>query len=70
MRTLACLAALAARQETPVAPASAPAIEKDEEPDDPRFWSKEDGWFDVSGFLDEKYGFLPIVLPITEPAVG
>jgi hypothetical protein len=35
-----------------------------------RFWSPDDGWFDVSGFLDEKYGFLPIVLPITEPAVG
>jgi outer membrane protein assembly factor BamA len=32
--------------------------------------SAEDGQFDVSGFLDEKYGFLPIVLPITEPAVG
>ena len=40
-----------------------------EEKDDPRFWAP-DGWFDVSGFLDEKYGFLPIVLPITEPAVG
>jgi outer membrane protein assembly factor BamA len=25
---------------------------------------------DVSGFLDEKYGFLPIAMPITEPAVG
>ena len=37
---------------------------------DPRFWSKDDGWFDVSGFLNEKYGFLPIVLPVTEPAVG
>lgn len=35
-----------------------------------RFYSKEDGWLDVSGFLDEKYGFLPIVIPITEPAVG
>lgn len=34
------------------------------------FKSGEDGWLDVSGFLDEKYGFLPIVLPITEPAVG
>lgn len=32
--------------------------------------SAEDGWLDVSGFLDEKYGFLPIVIPITEPAVG
>jgi surface antigen Omp85-like protein len=30
----------------------------------------EDGGFDMSGFLDEKYGFLPVVLPITEPAVG
>jgi len=34
------------------------------------FFSEEDGWVDVSGFLDEKYGFLPIVRPITEPAVG
>jgi hypothetical protein len=30
----------------------------------------KDGWPDVSGFLDEKYGFLPIAMPITEPAVG
>jgi len=30
----------------------------------------EDGWMDVSGFLDEAYGFLPIAMPITEPAVG
>jgi len=35
-----------------------------------RFRSTEDGWFDVSGFLDEQYGFLPVALPITEPAVG
>lgn len=35
-----------------------------------KFRSAEDGRFDVSGFLDEKYGFLPIVMPITEPAVG
>jgi len=35
-----------------------------------KFRSAEDGWLDVSGFLDEKYGFLPIVTPITEPAVG
>jgi hypothetical protein len=30
----------------------------------------DDGWVDVSGFLDEKYGFLPLAVPITEPAVG
>jgi len=35
-----------------------------------KFRSPEDGWFDVSGFLEEKYGFIPIPLIITEPAVG
>jgi hypothetical protein len=35
-----------------------------------RFRSAQDGWPDVSGFLDEKYGFLPVAIPITEPAVG
>ena len=35
-----------------------------------RFRSAEDGWLDVSGFLDQTYGFLPVVMPITEPAVG
>ncbi len=35
-----------------------------------RFRSADDGWLDVSDFLDETYGFLPVVIPITEPAVG
>jgi outer membrane protein assembly factor BamA len=35
-----------------------------------KFRSSEDGWLDVSGFLEEKYGFLPVAVPITEPAVG
>lgn len=30
----------------------------------------DDGWPDLSSFLKEKYGFLPIAVPITEPAVG
>ena len=34
------------------------------------FTSAEDGWVDLSDFLDSRYGFLPIVIPITEPAVG
>lgn len=29
-----------------------------------------DGWFDVSSFLDSAYGFVPLLSPITEPAVG
>lgn len=32
--------------------------------------SPDDGWLDVSGFLDQAYGFVPIAVPITEPAVG
>ena len=35
-----------------------------------KFFSAEDGWLDVGRFLDEKYGFMPLVIPITEPAVG
>jgi hypothetical protein len=30
----------------------------------------EDGRLDVSKFIDQAYGFLPIAMPITEPAVG
>lgn len=29
-----------------------------------------DGMFDMSDFLDKPYGFIPVVMPITEPAVG
>jgi hypothetical protein len=39
-------------------------------PEPSKLTSPEDGWLDVSGFLDEAYGFVPIVAPITEPAVG
>lgn len=35
-----------------------------------RLWSKDDGWLDVSGFIDQSYGFIPVLVPITEPAVG
>src|SRR3954469_4366679 len=30
----------------------------------------EDGYFDVSNFLSTRVGFLPIAMPITEPAIG
>lgn len=33
-------------------------------------FKSDDNWFDVSGFLDEAYGFVPVVAIITEPAVG
>ena len=34
------------------------------------FFSKEDGKFDISGFLSHRYGFIPMPIIITEPAVG
>jgi len=37
---------------------------------EPSRFRGEDGWLDVSGFLDEAYGFIPLAIPITEPAVG
>ena len=64
---MACLAgpgALAAAPEDPPAKESAPAEEGS------RIRSPEDGWVDISAFLDQKLGFAPLVVPITEPAVG
>jgi hypothetical protein len=60
-------AALARAQDVAPAPAPAPGA-PEEQP--ALFRSAEDGWFDVGGFLDTKFGFLPIAVPITEPAVG
>jgi len=58
--------ALTATGQTTVA--AAPAAAKGAEAGSK--FKGEDGWVDVSGFLDEAYGFLPVVMPITEPAVG
>lgn len=44
----------------------APAPEEDES----NLFDALDGWLDVSGFLEEPHGFLPMVVPITEPALG
>ena len=30
----------------------------------------DDGWLDVSLWLEKPYGFFPMIIPITEPAVG
>jgi len=40
------------------------------QPPTPGYIDAEDGWFDLSDFLDTAYGFVPMVAPITEPAVG
>lgn len=36
----------------------------------PKFFDPEDGQFDLSKTLDQPHGFFPLVIPITEPAVG
>ena len=30
----------------------------------------DDDWFDLSSFMDQPYGFLPMLEPVTEPAIG
>jgi len=35
-----------------------------------RFFDAEDGMFDVSSFLEDPRGFLPVPIVVTEPAVG
>lgn len=39
-------------------------------PERSRWIDPEDGWFDVSEFLEHPVGFMPLVVPITEPALG
>ena len=41
-----------------------------ESPKVSKFKSPDDGKFDISAFLDQANGFVPVVIPITEPAVG
>lgn len=69
-----CVAvAQVAASEPKVPPAHAEAaasVNERENPATPAPPAPEDGWPDISEFLDKKYGFLPIVMPITEPAVG
>ena len=54
---------------TPAAKVGADKDTKDASPK-PSMIRSEDGKIDVSNFLDQAYGFLPVVVPITEPAVG
>jgi hypothetical protein len=65
LRVLVCLALLVGG--TTLRAADRAAAEEVAPPS--RFFDA-DGWFDVSGFLDTAYGFVPLVVPITEPAVG
>jgi hypothetical protein len=35
-----------------------------------KFIDPQDKWFDVSSFLNTAYGFVPVIVPITNPSVG
>ena len=59
-----------ARPQPPVPATQGTPAQASATPEPSKFRSEEDGWLDISGFLDTKYGFLPIAGPITEPAVG
>jgi hypothetical protein len=63
-RRAALLAALVVATATAQEP---PPAQRPEEQD---LLHSPDGSFDISGFLSTRVGFLPIVVPITEPAVG
>jgi hypothetical protein len=54
------------------APAPTAAPSDGAQPSNPpsKFRDPEDGRFDVSGFLDTAHGFMPLLVPITEPALG
>ena len=68
---LACAsAAFAQDRATPDGSDQTPAAVKPAQPAPSKFRSPEDGWLDISGFLDTRYGFLPVGSVITEPAIG
>lgn len=51
--------------------AASMAVEGEEEQGDGRkFRDPLDGCFDLSAFIDDPLGFVPLIVPITEPAVG
>lgn len=53
-------------QAARAAPAAFPAPEEEGSP----WFDPEGGWFDLSRFLEHPQGFMPLVVPITEPALG
>jgi len=61
---LATIASVAGLAWTPCAQATEQPAKS------PRLIDPEDGWVDASEFLDTAHGFVPLVAPITEPAVG
>src|SRR5580765_8305203 len=70
VRSAAWLALLSLVLPSPAQPATSGEASPSATNAPSKLRSAEDGWLDVSGFLDETYGFVPLAFPITEPAVG
>jgi hypothetical protein len=60
------LVAVSAAAQTAPPPEPTPAPEKKPK----KFRDPEDGAFDIGGGIGKGYGLVPIIVPITEPAVG
>lgn len=70
---VATSAAMAQTTQSTTAPATRPTSQPSTQPAVEKvswFTDPQDGAFDISGFLSTRTGFLPLVTPITEPAVG
>ena len=67
---LAALSASAAMGDPTSAETEPPVTSAPQETWRSKLIDAEDKKFDVSKFLDSAYGFIPLVTPITEPAVG
>ncbi|HYQ42853.1 MAG TPA: BamA/TamA family outer membrane protein [Polyangiaceae bacterium] len=70
MPALAHDATMSPSVDAPSASDAAPSPADTTHPSKAKAAANADGWPDLSAFLDEKYGFLPVAMPITEPAVG
>jgi len=67
---LGCTAILAIRPTPALAGQQAQQAQPAPQTKPSKLKSPDDGWLDISAFLDEKYGFVPVAVPITEPAIG
>ncbi len=72
MLITACAAAWVSSLEaqTPLPPGSESSADSRPATRASRFFDAEDGMFDVSSFLEDPRGFLPVPIVVTEPAVG
>ena len=67
---LSTIGLLRGAEDAPAATAEETTAEATEDGSGSLLIDDDDGWFDISKFVDQAYGFVPLMIPITEPAVG